>query len=171
MPASCCDLVLHLHKSFNILKTIQLSATLLFGKDLFLFNIKISIGLNFLKHLQVENQIKAVAPALMLKQTHRLFPVHGLHPQLPVALRKSLESDGRVSMETETRAIKKQRIKGKGCRLIIQSKGCATLQQLTTVSSFIKLTNPTDFAVAFLLYNSDKVDRVTRRTPSRRKSL
>lgn len=83
-------------------------------------------------------------PASMLKQTHRLFSIHGLHPQLPVALRKSLESDGRVSMVTETKAIKKQRIKGRGCRLITQSKGCTALQQLTAVSSFIKLTNHTD---------------------------
>uniref|UniRef100_A0A3P8SBU4 Uncharacterized protein n=1 Tax=Amphiprion percula TaxID=161767 RepID=A0A3P8SBU4_AMPPE len=40
------------------------------------------------------------------KQTHRLLSIHGLHPQLPVSLRKSLESDGCVSMETVTNAIK-----------------------------------------------------------------
>lgn len=40
------------------------------------------------------------------KQTHRLFPIHGLHPQLPFPLWESLESDWHISMETVTDTIK-----------------------------------------------------------------
>lgn len=39
------------------------------------------------------------------KQTHRLFSIHGLHPQLPVPLWESLESDGHISTETVTDTI------------------------------------------------------------------
>lgn len=36
------------------------------------------------------------------KQTHGLFSIHGLHPQFPLPLRESLESDGHISTETVT---------------------------------------------------------------------
>lgn len=39
------------------------------------------------------------------KETHRLFSIHGLHPQLPVSLWESLESDGHISTETATDTI------------------------------------------------------------------
>lgn len=44
-------------------------------------------------------------------ETHRLFSIHGLHPQLPVCLRESLECDGSSSVETHKDSISK---KGKG---------------------------------------------------------